>query len=553
MNHKRLDGGLFVQMVLAGQQSLESNKQAVNALNVFPVPDGDTGTNMSLSLASGVAEMRRVANRPLGEVAEALATGLLMGARGNSGVILSQLFRGFAKAVSNRDSIDVRTFAECLQTGVTTAYNAVAKPVEGTILTVAKDAAKAAAQAARPANATLYSVMEAALKEAERSLRRTPDLLPVLKQANVVDSGGQGLVFIYRGFLTALSGERLEQTPLADEPVIGPIPHGMPAPAGAFVEHAEEYGYCTEFIIRLDRAPDSEQEIEQRVRNALQEYGDSMLVVAANNLVKVHIHALRPGQVLEEAIQFGPLTRIKIDNMTEQHHNLKNEYGNENPAPAAVRPYGLVAVAAGDGLRDIFKSIGVEVVEGGQTMNPSTEDIVKAVERLNAEQVFVLPNNSNIIMAAEQAKLVLGDKIRVIPTKTVPQGIAAALAFDPEELPDVNENRMQAAAGRIKTGQVTRAVRDSQFQDFDIKQGDCMGLAEGKVVAVGPEPDQTAQSLLEKMVDKDSEIITVFYGQAVTSERAEQLVDRLAEKFRHCEFELHYGGQPLYDYILSVE
>ncbi|GAX90416.1 DAK2 domain-containing protein [Effusibacillus lacus] len=555
MNHKYLDGALFVQMVLAGHQSLESNKQKVNALNVFPVPDGDTGTNMSLSFTSGVNEMRRMLNQPLGKVAESLATGLLMGARGNSGVILSQLFRGFAKAVAKQETIDVKMFADSFQAGVTTAYNAVAKPVEGTILTVAKDAAKAAVQAARSVTATIGSVMEAVLREAERSLQRTPDLLPVLKQANVVDSGGQGLVYIYQGFLSALSGRSIQEAlSTADEPVTGPIPHGMPAPAGANIEHEGEFGYCTEFIIRLDQVPDSEQAMEEKIRNMLKDLGDSMLVVAANDIVKVHIHSLRPGQVLEEAIQFGQLTRIKIDNMTEQHHNLKNDYEESGSVTEQRQPYGIVAVVAGEGMAEIFRSLGVgQLVEGGQTMNPSTEDIVKAVEGLNVDLVYVLPNNSNIVMAAEQAKSVLGDRIRVIPTKTIPQGIAAVLAFDADSDADGNERRMKEAAARIKTGQVTRAVRDSNYQDFEIKEGDFMGLAEGKVVTVGRDLEDTAQSLLDKMIDENSEIITVFYGEDVTEEQAETFLDGLTGRFSRCEFELHYGGQPLYEYIFSVE
>lgn len=555
MGHKRLDGALFVQMVLAGHRNLENNKQRINALNVFPVPDGDTGTNMSLSLASGVNEMRNVANQPLNKVAESLATGLLMGARGNSGVILSQLFRGFAKAVSKTDQADAKLFAESFQSGVETAYKAVMKPVEGTILTVAKDAAKAAAQAARSANATIRSVMEAAVKGAERSLRKTPDLLPSLRQANVVDSGGQGLVCIFQGFLAALSEDRIQEPPSAtDDPVTGPIPHGMPGPVAAFVESEEEFGYCTEFIIRLEQPEESEADMEGRVRNALLKYGDSAIVVAANDLVKVHIHTLRPGQVLEEAMNFGALTRIKIDNMTEQHHNLKNEYGVTEPAAAAREPYGLIAVAAGSGMMDIFKSLGVaRIVEGGQTMNPSTEEILKAVESLNADHVFVLPNNSNIVMTAEQAKTVLGERIHVIPTKSVPQGIAAVLAFDPGRSPDANEKGMKEAAARIRTGQVTRAVRDSRYQELDIKEGDYMGLADGKVAAVGRELEQTALSLLEKMVDRDSEIIAVFYGEGVGKEQAEQMVDLLGKRFAHCEFELHYGGQPVYPYLFSVE
>lgn len=557
MNHTHLDGALFAQMVFTAQQSLETNKQKVNALNVFPVPDGDTGTNMSLSLTSGVNEMRRAAQQ-LHKAAEALATGLLMGARGNSGVILSQLFRGFSKAVAKKESIDAKLFAEAFQSAVTTAYNAVVKPVEGTILTVAKDSAKAAVQAARNTDATIDSVMRAVLEEAERSLLRTPDLLPVLKQAKVVDSGGQGLVYIYQGFLAALQGKGLEPGHPVEEPMVtGPIPHGMPAPAGAFIEHEGEFGYCTEFIIRLPESAESEQDAEEQVRQALLELGDSTLVVAANDLVKVHIHALHPGTVLEEALKFGSLTRIKIDNMTEQHHNLVNEYEMSDPAQGQAVPgqnYGIVAVAAGAGMAEIFTSLGVgKVVEGGQTMNPSTEDIVKAVESVNAEHVYILPNNSNIIMAAEQAKSVLGDRISVIPTKSIPQGVAAVLAFDPNASQEANMERMKATASRVKSGQVTKAVRDSNFQDFEIKEGDYMGLADGNVVAIGQDLELTSLSLLEKMIDEDSEIVTVFYGDDMSEETAETFVLKLEKQFSQCEFELHYGGQPLYPYIFSVE
>jgi DAK2 domain fusion protein YloV len=549
MNHTHLDGALFVQMVFTGHQNLETNKQKVNALNVFPVPDGDTGTNMSLSLTSGVNEMRRVAHQ-LHKAAEALATGLLMGARGNSGVILSQLFRGFSKAVAKKETLDAKLFAEAFQSAVTTAYNAVVKPVEGTILTVAKDSARAAVQAARNANATIDSVMLAVLEEAERSLQRTPDLLPVLKQANVVDSGGQGLVYIYQGFMAALQGKGLESgDPVDEQTVTGPIPHGMPAPAGAFIEHEGEYGYCTEFIIRLPEAADSEQAIEEKIRQALLELGDSTLVVAANDLVKVHIHALHPGTVLEEALNFGSLTRIKIDNMTEQHHNLVNEY---EAVPRQI--YGIVAVAAGVGMTEIFKSLGVDqVVEGGQTMNPSTEDLMKAVKSVNAEHVYILPNNSNIIMAAEQAKSVLGDRISVIPTKSIPQGVSAVLAFDPDASPETNMERMIVMADRVKTGQVTQAIRDSNFQDFEIKEGDYMGLADGRVVAIGPDLEMSSLSLLAKMIDENSEIVTVFYGDDMSEETAETFVSKLEEQYPQCEFELHYGGQPLYPYIFSVE
>ncbi|MGB8957094.1 MAG: DAK2 domain-containing protein [Tumebacillaceae bacterium] len=550
-----LDGDTFVQMVLAGHQSLEHNKDRVNALNVFPVPDGDTGTNMSLSMTSGVNELRRYINEPLYRVTEAVSTGLLMGARGNSGVILSQLFRGFSKGVAKQTSIDAAKFAEALQNGVTTAYSAVVKPVEGTILTVAKDAAKAAVQAAKDPNATVLSVLEATLNEAESSLKRTPDLLPVLKQAGVVDSGGQGLLYIYHGWLAALKGETsaVETAPVA---AAAAIKEKVLVPAAAHGDGDSEYGYCTEFIIRLESPSDDEKATEDAVRSALMELGDSMLVVAADDIVKVHIHALRPGSVLDKAIEFGALTRIKIDNMTEQHHNLSLTEEAESPQlqSALAKPYGVVTVVAGQGLSNVFKSLGIDgIIEGGQTMNPSTEDIVNAVQELNADHVFILPNNSNIIMAAEQAKTILEDRVTVIPTKTIPQGIAAAITFD--ESADVEENKssMLSVLTKVKSGQITRAVRDSHFQDLDIKEGDFMGMQEGKVITLGKELELTALSLLEKMIEPDSEVVTVFYGDEVTKEQAGQLVDIAQNQFDHCEFELQYGGQPLYSYIFSVE
>ncbi|KEO81946.1 DAK2 domain-containing protein [Tumebacillus flagellatus] len=560
---QHLDGTMFVQMVMAGHRNLETNKDQVNALNVFPVPDGDTGTNMSLSMTSGVTELRKYIDQPLYRAAEAVSTGLLMGARGNSGVILSQLFRGFSKAVAKQTSVDAQKFADALQNGVTTAYSAVVKPVEGTILTVAKDAARAAQAAAKLPGATVLSVMEATLEEAEASLKRTPDMLPVLKQAGVVDSGGQGLVCIYQGWLSGLSGRdvvgTLEVTAPSKEKVL------TPAAAYSHGDGDSEYGYCTEFIIRLEKAAADESAMEKSVRSALMDLGDSMLVVAADELVKVHIHALQPGNVLNAAMKFGALTRIKIDNMTEQNHNLRlldSEEAAEAAAEAAAgpklngatKPYGIVTVTTGTGLVDVFKSLGVEgIIEGGQTMNPSTEDIVNAVKQLQAERVFILPNNSNIIMAAEQAKTVLGDTVTVIPTKSIPQGIAAALTFDANSAADSNENAMKAAISRVKSGSITQAVRDSVYQDLEIKEHDFMGMQEGKVVALGKELDLTAIALLEKMVDEESEVVTVFYGDQISEAEAEQLVEAAQAQFDHCEFELHEGGQPLYSYIFSVE
>lgn len=554
-----LNGSLFVQMVLQGHAGLEQNKDRVNALNVFPVPDGDTGTNMSLSMTSGVNELKRYINEPLYRVAEAVSTGLLMGARGNSGVILSQLFRGFAKGVAKKTEVDPKTFADAFQNGVTTAYSAVVKPVEGTILTVSKDAAQAAQTAAKDKNATIRSVMEAVLYEAERSLERTPELLPVLRQAGVVDSGGQGLVYIYKGWLAAIKGESVS----VDTAAVGQAPAKVMTPAAAHGDGETEYGYCTEFIIRLPEASDDEKATEVAVRDALMPLGDSLLVVAADDIVKIHIHALAPGNVLNKAQEFGELTRIKIDNMTEQHHDLQlmdsgdvaeATTGSDAESEGPKKPYAIVTVTVGEGLTEVFKSLGAEgIIEGGQTMNPSTEDIVNSVKALHAEHVFILPNNSNIIMAAEQAKTVLGDTVTVIPTKTIPQGIAAAISFDAAAALEENVESMRGGISRVKSGQITQAVRDSNFQDLEIKEGDFMGMQEGKVVTLGKELDLTAVSLLEKMIDDESEVVTVFYGEDVTQEQAQKLLEEAQNQFDHCEFELHYGGQPLYSYIFSVE
>jgi len=554
---QHLDGALFAQMVLAGHQNLETNKDMVNALNVFPVPDGDTGTNMSLSMTSGVSELSRYINEPLYKVASSVSTGLLMGARGNSGVILSQLFRGFSKGVAKQLIVEAKKFAEALQEGVTTAYSAVVKPVEGTILTVAKDAAKAALQASKNPGATVLSVMEATLAEAEASLLRTPDLLPVLRQAGVVDSGGQGLVFIYKGWLAALKGESV---PVEPQAAPAPSKENFLSQTTAHTEDYEgAYGYCTEFIIRLAEPSADEKKTEQAVRDALIPLGDSLLVVAADDIVKVHIHAQRPGQAMDRAMDFGSLTRIKVDNMQEQHDNLDHTYAGASAAAAPVQEaqkkrYGIVTVVAGQGLADIFESLGVDgIIEGGQTMNPSTEDIVNAVKSLNAEHVFILPNNSNIIMAAQQAETILEGAVTVIPTKSIPQGIAAAISFDESAEAAENASSMGASITRVKSGSITQAVRDSNFQDLEIKEGDFMGMHEGKVVALGKELELTSLSLLEKMIDEDSEVVTVFYGDEVTLQQAQAYVNIAQERFDHVEFEVHHGGQPLYSYIFSVE
>ncbi|MDB5085553.1 MAG: hypothetical protein JWN30_2439 [Bacilli bacterium] len=572
MERNLLDGALFLRMVALGHRRLEANKEAVNALNVFPVPDGDTGTNMSLSLGAGVEELKRAAGEPLGRMAESLSKGLLMGARGNSGVILSQLMRGFAKTVSRLDEVDGKGFAEALQQGVQTAYQAVVKPVEGTILTVAKDAARGAAARAKTGNASLVDVMQAALIEAEASLARTPDILPVLKQAKVVDSGGQGLVFVYQGFLSALSNAvaametSLSSADNFDAPSY-PIPHGAPAAAvyaasmQEQLSHDGEFGYCTEFIVRV-KHPSTENEMEQKMRHAMLAHGDSLLVVAADDLVKVHLHSDNPGRVLETALTFGPLIKIKIDNMTEQSHHLSTNYGNtgseesisELPAELIARSVAMVAVASGDGLQEIFTSIGVAtVISGGQTQNPSTEDLMTAVEATGAAHVLLLPNNSNIVMAANQASELAPGKVTVIPTSSIPQGLSAALAFDPEDSIEVNRIRMEEAIKRIGSAQVTRAVRTTQFQEHDIALGDYLGLSEGSLVAVTADLSDCLSQLFDSILSETSEIVTLFYGDELSEAEAEGQIRTVQERFPSCEFEMHYGGQPLYPFLISVE
>jgi uncharacterized protein len=560
MDQKVLDGTRFVRIVLAAHHSLEANKDHVNALNVFPIPDGDTGTNMSMSFASGVQEMMEYKGTELYKLANALSTGLLMGARGNSGVILSQLFRGFAQAIASQNEIDVRQFASALQNGVQTAYRAVVKPVEGTILTVAKEAAKAAQAAAKKADATIRSVLEALLAEAERSLARTPDELSILRQAGVVDSGGQGLVYIYKGFLAAMTGEELEgeiqeliDRFSSDTSIRSPglaLHHGM-----------DEFGYCTEFFIRMENRPLTDESAEQQVRQALSGFGNSLIVVADNQMVKVHIHAMRPGKVLERAMEFGPLFKIKIDNMTDQYHRLHlNEretdegHDEESLEQRAERRYAIVTVAVGEGIVEVFRSLGVtHVIECGPTMNPSTEDIMKAVEETGAEHVFVLPNNANIIMAAEQAQSVMQERMTVIPSKTIPQGIVAVLAFHEEHSQEENRAMMTEALSRVKSAAITQAVRNSHFQEHEIREGDYLGLYEGNLISIGRELELTAQELLAKILDEDDELVTVFYGERVKQRDAESLVEKLSTSYGHCEFELQYGGQPLYDYIFSIE
>ncbi|WP_285766560.1 DAK2 domain-containing protein [Peribacillus sp. SI8-4] len=556
MSITSLNGKRFAEMIIQGANHLAANAQMVDALNVFPVPDGDTGTNMNLSMTSGAKEVQNNVQEHIGKVGTSLSRGLLMGARGNSGVILSQLFRGFAKAIEHKSEINSEEFAQAFEAGVQTAYKAVMKPVEGTILTVAKDAAKQAVTSAAK-HQDLIQVMEEIVTEANASLKRTPDLLPVLKEVGVVDSGGQGLVFVYEGFLAELKGEglpaRSEHGPSMDDMVSAE--HHMNVQGHMNTEDIV-FGYCTEFMVRLESEKLGNKSFdEEKFRNDLSEYGDSLLVISDDEVVKVHIHSEQPGECLNYGQRYGSLIKMKIDNMREQHTAIVGETNTPlQTKPATKDKYGVVSVAMGTGISELFKSIGAKsVIEGGQTMNPSTEDIVKAVEEAYAEHVIILPNNKNIIMAANQAADVLGDHVTVVPTKTVPQGMAALLAFNPSLDAAENEKAMSEAISHVKTGQITFAVRDTNIDGLSIETGDFMGIAEGTIKVKDKDKTQAAKALLTDMIDEDAEILTILYGEDANAEEVENLVTFCKENFEDVEVEVHNGKQPLYSFIFSIE
>ncbi|PEZ81410.1 DAK2 domain-containing protein [Bacillus sp. AFS017274] len=556
MSITSLNGKRFAEMIIQGANHLAANAQMVDALNVFPVPDGDTGTNMNLSMTSGAKEVQNNVQEHIGKVGTSLSRGLLMGARGNSGVILSQLFRGFAKAIEHKSEINSEEFAQAFEAGVQTAYKAVMKPVEGTILTVAKDAAKQAVSSAAR-HQDLIQVMEEIVSEANASLKRTPDLLPVLKEVGVVDSGGQGLVFVYEGFLAELKGEALpvrsSNGPSMDDMISAE--HHMNVQGHMNTEDIV-YGYCTEFMVRLESEKLANQPFdEEKFRNDLSEYGDSLLVISDDEVVKVHIHSEQPGTCLNYGQQYGSLIKMKIDNMREQHTAIVGETNTPlQTKPSTKEKYAVVSVAMGAGISELFKSIGAKsIIEGGQTMNPSTEDIVKAVEEAYADHVIILPNNKNIIMAANQAADVLGDHVTVIPTKTVPQGMAALLAFNPSLDAEENKKAMIEALSHVKTGQITYAVRDTNIDGLAIETGDFMGIAEGTIKVKDKDMTQAAKGLLSDMIDEDSEILTILYGEDATAEDVENLVAFCNENFEDVEVEVHNGKQPLYSFIFSIE
>ena len=543
------------QMVLASAALLQENKLELNSLNVFPVPDGDTGTNMSLTLSAAVAEMES-ANNDLCHLVEALANGSLMGARGNSGVILSQLFRGFAASLEGKLEMQPLEFGQALQEGVKTAYQGVMKPVEGTILTVAKEGARAARMAARRGE-DIIGVLKSTIREAEETLARTPEMLPVLKEAGVVDAGGKGLVYILHGALAGLSGDKITYLPDHVSPEIV----GLEAKIGPDESLALEYQYCTEFIIK------GEDLNVDKLRKQLSIMGDSIMAVGTTKVVKVHIHTNHPGQVLELGLAKGTLHDLKIDNMAEQHREVLDmsagnngfiNYGlgedSKGIKKAGEEGLGVIAVALGEGLGNILKSLGVErIVSGGQTMNPSTEDLLHHIEKSRYHNIILLPNNKNVVLAAQQAQKLSKKRVYVVPTTTIPQGIAALLAFNPDSGLEANGEGMSAVLGDVKTGEVTYAIRDSRFNGEEIKKGDILGLAQGDIVAIGQEPTEVVMGLVEHLVGKTSEIVTIYYGEKVPDSAARKLGEKIQNAYPHCDVETYNGGQPLYYYIISVE
>jgi len=555
-----LDGKRFAKMVLLGATHLSNNAKMVDALNVFPVPDGDTGTNMNLSMTSGAKEVKNNVTPHIGKVGASLARGLLMGARGNSGVILSQLFRGFSKAIEQKETLTAVEFAHAFENGVETAYKAVMKPVEGTILTVAKDAAKRAVDVAK--NETdIIIVMEELVKEAKASLNRTPDLLPVLKEVGVVDSGGQGLLLVYEGFLSELKGETIDNMSISS-PSMNELVNAEHHKSVQSHMNTEDivFGYCTEFMVKFEAEKISKNPFaEEQFRNDLSRYGDSLLVISDDDIVKVHIHSEQPGEVLSYGQRYGSLIKMKIENMREQHTAILNE--DETQSPVQVKSskekekYAIITVAMGSGITELFKSIGAHVViEGGQTMNPSTEDFVKAMESVHAENFILLPNNKNIIMAAEQAASVVEGNVVVVPSRTVPQGMSALLAFNPSGELEANQSSMTDALSNVKTGQITYAVRDTNIDGIDISKDDFMGIAEGKIVVTDKDKLKAAKDLLAKIISADEdEIVTIIYGQDASEDDVNAILEYLEDEYEDIEVEVHNGDQPLYAFIFSVE
>ena len=558
MEVSTINAAVFAKMFLAGAKNLEAKKEWINELNVFPVPDGDTGTNMSMTIMSAAKAVSELENPTMKELAKAISSGSLRGARGNSGVILSQLFRGFTKVIAEYDELDVVILTEAMQKAVETAYKAVMKPKEGTILTVAKGAANKALELCDDTDDIVFFVDEV-IKEADHVLSKTPDMLPVLKQAGVVDSGGQGLVQVLKGGYDSLIGKEIDYSI-----------EGSAASAGVMKITAEteadiKFGYCTEFIIVLNQPLTEKQEHEYK--GFLESIGDSIVVVADDEIVKTHVHTNDPGLALQEALKHGSLSKIKIDNMREEHQEKlikdaeklakeqNEEETKEEKTEEPRKEMGFISVSIGAGVNEIFNGLGVDyIIEGGQTMNPSTEDMLNAIDHVNADNIFILPNNKNIVLAANQAASLVEDKkIIVIPTKTIPQGITALINFIPDQPAEENAKRMTEELENVKTGQVTYAVRDTVIDDKEIKQGDYMGIGDKSILAVGKDIKSTTEDMVAEMIDEESAIICIYYGEEVTEEDANALGASLEEKYPEVEVEIHFGGQPIYYYVISVE
>ena len=539
------------KMFIAGAKNLEAKKEWINELNVFPVPDGDTGTNMTLTIMSAAKEVGAITEPTMETIAKAISTGSLRGARGNSGVILSQLFRGFTREIKKVDQIDVDVLSRACVKAVETAYKAVMKPKEGTILTVAKGMADKSCELVGESD-DLVHVIDEIIKHGDYVLSQTPEMLPVLKQAGVVDSGGQGLMTVIKGAFDALLGKEIDYTLEPVQTAGTKVTEEVP------MDDVEiKFGYCTEFIINLDKEmPKSE---EKAFKEFLESIGDAIVLVADDEIVKVHVHTNEPGVAITKALTYGSLSRMKIDNMREEHQErlIKNaeKMAEQQKADEPRKKYGFVAVSVGEGLDEIFKGLNVDyIISGGQTMNPSTEDILNAIDKINADNIYVLPNNKNIILAAQQAESLVEDKnIIVVPSKTIPQGISAMIGFIPDNSPEDNKEAMIDSMSYVKTGEVTYAVRDTVIDDKEIKEGNIMGIGDEGILAVGEEIDDTTINMIKEMQDEESEIVSLYYGAEVTEEAANKLADKIAEALPEIEVEVYPGGQPIYYYIASVE
>ena len=548
---EKINGLVLAEMIDLGSKNLAKNAEKINSLNVFPVPDGDTGTNMNLSMSSGAKETAANVVENIGELGKSFSKGLLMGARGNSGVILSQLFRGMSQYIADKKEINAKEFAEAIQNGVSIAYKAIIKPVEGTILTVAREAAEAGLKAAKNTD-SVVEVMEAIYAEAQASLKRTPDLLPILKEVGVVDSGGQGLVCVYQGFVAALKGEKIEGLESVETNVVDmqfEDDHDMDFMSPEDIVH----GFCTEFTVRLDK--DKKDFNEDKFREDMSKFGDSLLVISDSEYVKIHVHTETPGDVFNYGQQYGELIKIKSDNMREQHREvLRKQEAKQATAPKELKEQAMISISMGAGLSKVLTSMGVDyIVEGGQTMNPSTEDIMKAIKEVNAKNIFIFPNNKNIQLAAKQAAELAEENVFVVESKTAPQGLAAVMVFSPQTAPEENFANMQEVLSTVSTLEVTHAVRDTNIEGVEIKKDEFMGIRNGKIVVSNLSLNTVLEELLEKSIDEDTEIVTLYLGEESTEEYTDFLEQLIEEKYPDVEVELIESGQPVYPYIIGVE